>query len=294
MMDPYVYPNTNVLKNKFDIIDKDVLATVERQYTTQRIVELKEKSIHGEFDLKHLQKIHEQIFQDVYDWAGKVRNVDIAKSTLFCPIQNLDNYQKVIFDDLKKDNYLKNLDIEQFSDKAAHYLGEINMLHPFREGNGRTQREFIREIALNAGYNLEFENVSREKMVQASIQSANINNDAFRDIIRENIKELELVDKKALEEIKKAADIDKLSRNPLPKDLFNSYAKVVISESQKWTTDTNKDIAKKMLIDGISSRKIESALKTSPQPVKDPYTLVQNMKKSQDVKELFKSKELSR
>lgn len=195
MGDPYVFPNANILKNKFNLKDKDKLSEMERLYSTSRLAEIKEKPIDGNFDLDHLKSIHKYVFQDIYEWAGKIRTVDIAKSTMFCSLMHLDNYQKNVFDSLKKENYLVGTDIETFTKRAAYYLGEINMIHPFREGNGRTQREFIRELALNAGYDLNLDNpsISRERMIQASIQSANVNNDALEAIIRENIKPIQRV-----------------------------------------------------------------------------------------------------
>lgn len=207
MIDPYVYPNTNILKNNFKLIDQDKLNQIERLYSTSRLTEIKEDPIVGNFDLKHLQKIHQYIFQDVYEWAGKIRTVDIAKSTLFCPIQNFDNYQTDIFNKLKKEKYLTNLDIDQFSTKAAYYLGEINMIHPFREGNGRTQREFIRELALNAGYNLNLEQVPKDKMIRASIQSAAISNDALELLIRKNIEPIKLLKKEIISKVNKLPKI---------------------------------------------------------------------------------------
>lgn len=187
MSDPYVCSNTTVLKNRFGIKCQDELDSIERYSSTARLAELIEKPIKGNFDLVHLQKIHEHIFQDLYPWAGNIRTVDIAKSTMFCPMQHFHSYQEDVFKKLQKENSLQGLDIDQFSKRAAYYLGEINMLHPFREGNGRTQREFMRELALCAGYDLSFDKVSRQEMIEASIHSASVSNDKFEKLIRDNI-----------------------------------------------------------------------------------------------------------
>jgi len=198
MSDPYVYPDTSILKNKLGITIKDKLDQAERYAATSRLYELYQKPISGKFDLAHLQKIHKHIFQDIYEWAGKIRTVDIAKSTLFCHIQYLDSYQRDLFQALQKEKCLQGLDIDQFSNRAAYYLGEINMLHPFREGNGRTQREFMRELALVAGWELNLDVVPKEMMLRASIQSANVSNNEFEKLIRENIKPIEIhIDKKS-------------------------------------------------------------------------------------------------
>jgi cell filamentation protein len=298
MPDPYVYPGSNVLKNKFNTIDQDILNQMERQKSTIRLAQIREHPIEGDFDLKHLQKIHEHIFKDVYEWAGNIRTVDIAKSTLFCPIRNLDDYQKSIFDSLKKEKYLVGLAIDQFSKKAAYYLGEVNMIHPFREGNGRSQREFMRELALHAGYelNLESPHISEKRMIEASIQSATINNDALEAIIRENIRPLELVTKEVLQKFVQATSINDLSKVPHSKELFAAYAKeTLVKSNQEWTIGTNQEIAKHMLMDGISSQRTEAALKYSPHEIKNVYKLVKEIKEIPEIKKVLqKSKDLSR
>ena len=170
--DPYSYPNSNVLINKFGIRDQQDLSFVERNLTANRLAELYISPIQGNFDYDHLKKIHGDIFQDIYDWAGQERNVNIAKGgTVFCPIQHIKPYAEGIFLNLKKDNYLQGLKHKEFSHKAATLLSDINELHPFREGNGRTQREFMREIAFCAGYDLDLTMVPDKMMLDASIQS---------------------------------------------------------------------------------------------------------------------------
>ena len=85
-------------------------------------------------DIKHLQAIHRYIFQDVYDWAGKVRTVDIAKGNMFCNVRFISGQADEIFTKLKEEKYLAGLDEETFIKRLAYYFSEINALHPFREG----------------------------------------------------------------------------------------------------------------------------------------------------------------
>ena len=167
----YCYPNSDVLINKLNIHDTDKLLEVERKLTMLRLMDLLEKPISGKFDLEHLRNIHKYIFQDIYPWAGKVRSVDIAKSNMFCKVQFIETQADEIFGKLKNDCYLEGLPKEKFAKKAAYYFSEINALHPFREGNGRTQREFIRQLAYQSGYILHFSAISEQEMVQASIDS---------------------------------------------------------------------------------------------------------------------------
>lgn len=167
----YCYPNSDVLVNKLNIKDIDRLHDAERRITMLRLDDLLNNPIKGNFDLKHLQSIHKYLFQDIYEWAGKIRIVDIAKSNMFCKVQFIDTQANEIFDKLKSDNFLKGISREEFVKKAAYYFSEINALHPFREGNGRTQREFIRELALHQGYSVHFADICENEMLSASIAS---------------------------------------------------------------------------------------------------------------------------
>jgi len=167
----YCYPNSDVLINKLNIHDTDKLLEVERKLTMLRLMDLLEKPISGKFDLEHLRNIHKYIFQDIYPWAGKIRTVDIAKSNMFCKVQFIEMQAIEIFGKLQKDDYLKQLSKEKFAKRAAYYFSEINALHPFREGNGRTQRELIRQLACESGYILHFAAITETEMMEASIDS---------------------------------------------------------------------------------------------------------------------------
>lgn len=166
----YCYPESNVLINKLNIQDADALHTAEREITSLRLAAAKMQLIKGKFDMKHLQKIHGYVFGDVYQWAGKLRHVDIAKGNQFCLAMNLDTYGSNLFKKLEQEHYLINSN-ESIPHRLAYYLSEINVLHPFREGNGRTQRLFIEYLASVAGYRVDFSQVSAEEMVVASADS---------------------------------------------------------------------------------------------------------------------------
>lgn len=167
----YCYPNSDVLINRLNIHDANKLHEAERKLTMLRMMDLLDKPVDGHFNLKHLQNIHQYIFQDIYSWAGKIRTVDIAKSNIFCKVQLIEMQAKEIFTKLQKDCYLNELSKEEFIKKSAYYFSEINALHPFREGNGRTQREFLRQLAYQAGYILHFDTVNEQEMLDASINS---------------------------------------------------------------------------------------------------------------------------
>lgn len=188
MTDPYCYPNSRVLKNKLGIKDYDRLYDRERDLSNLRAIELLNNPIPGHFDFKHLQAIHAYLFQDIYDWAGQVRTVDIAKGNLFCRVFALEEEAKRIFGELRAEKYLKDLPAKKFAGRLAYYLAEINALHPFREGNGRAQREFIRQLAYQNNYFLSYAGISADEMVKASKSSFNLDYSLMEDLILEHLR----------------------------------------------------------------------------------------------------------
>lgn len=146
--DTYCYPGTDVLRNKAEITNAEDLDTYEGELSTLRSIEILENPITGQFDLAHLQQIHWALFQDVYDWAGKIRTVDISRgNSRFANVRFIESAANDIFNKLERENLLKGLDVSSLSKRLAHYLSEINTLHPFREGNGRVQRIFISQLS---------------------------------------------------------------------------------------------------------------------------------------------------
>ena len=163
----YCYPDSDVLRNKLGITDGKMLEEKEAAITSIRAMELDSNPIEGGYDLDHLRRIHRHLFSDIYEWAGELRTVDIAKGNSFCPCANIESYSAQIFGELRRDDYLRNLDEDRFVEKVAYYLGEINVIHPFREGNGRAQRKFIEQLSIEAGHPLSFRSISREEMIVA-------------------------------------------------------------------------------------------------------------------------------
>ena len=179
----YCYEGSNVLINKFNIRDEATLSKVERFYSGLRQTELRNKPLEGKLDFEHLKAIHFYLFQDLFYWAGKIRTVAIAKGNLFCLPQFIDNYASTIFTNLKKDNFFIGYSKEEFIEAISILLADINALHPFREGNGRTQREFIRYIGLLNGYGFDWSKVPSEENIIASFESVNGNNTKLKEII---------------------------------------------------------------------------------------------------------------
>lgn len=175
MTDPYTDPATGVLRNRLGITDPAVLAAAEADITAARIARLAQRPIPGNYDLSHLLAFHHEIFGSIYRWAGQVRTVDIAKeSTRFCLPQNIAAFAGEVFGRLaRRDNFLRGMPREQFLTKLADLYGDINALHPVREGNGRAQRAYLAQLAADAGYRLEWTGMDPERNRLASIASFN-------------------------------------------------------------------------------------------------------------------------
>ena len=189
--DRYLDAASGVLKNRLNITDEAALENAEASFVAWRSYELAQKLLKGKFDLNHLKALHRYLFGDVYTWAGKLRDIDITKGdNFFAHHSHIESAAKPIFSELAAENYLEGLSEAAFSERAAHYLGEINALHPFREGNGRAQREFISHLAYKNGYFIEWENVSQSEMIQGSIESFNGDCSKFTTYIRDNLKKI--------------------------------------------------------------------------------------------------------
>jgi cell filamentation protein len=188
--DPYLYPDTSVLRNLADIRDANRLNQFESDHFFARLLELHENPIRGSFDSDHLRHIHKYVFQDVYAWAGEFRSVPIAKgNSFFARPEHIRAELQKLFHQLAGEQYLRGNDSKGFSQRAAHYLGEINALHPFREGNGRAQREFIRELAVESGYEIAWDRVTQDEMFAASVASFHGgSNEAFATILNKIIR----------------------------------------------------------------------------------------------------------
>lgn len=184
--DAYVYPGTEVLRNKADIHGQAALDAFEADVSAVRMLELINNPIEGVFDLKHLCAIHRYLFQDVYDWAGKIRTVDISRgASRFANFGLIEGYLDPKLQGLAKENFLRGMEPDRFVARLAHYMSEINAAHPFREGNGRVQRLFCAQLAEQAGYFIDFETVDQSRMYEVMIASFNGNEKPLADLLNE-------------------------------------------------------------------------------------------------------------
>src|SRR5262249_52158969 len=152
--DPYTYRDSTVLVNKLGLRTQAELDAFEAEVSSARA---DEPLPEGALDFAHYCVIHHHLFQDVYEWAGRPRTVRISKGgNPFCFPENIQGQATMLFRELRQSDHLRNLDAQDFSDRAAHFLAELNAIHPFREGNGRSQLTFFALLADNAGHPLDF------------------------------------------------------------------------------------------------------------------------------------------
>ncbi len=185
--DSYCYANTSTLKNKLNIKDLSVLEAAERDITTVTVRQVGFK--YPPYDIEYMKFLHKKLFSELYDWAGNIRSVDISKGgTRFCNCGRVVPEAQKLFMALKKENWLSNLKKDEFCERLAEYYCEFNMVHPFREGNGRVQRLLFEHIAIAAGYDLDWEFIQRSEWIQANIDGVAVNyepmNKIFKRIIR--------------------------------------------------------------------------------------------------------------
>jgi cell filamentation protein len=167
--DPYCYPGSTVLRNIPDLRSQDELDRFEAAATTQRA---DEPLPAGRLSVSHYYAIHRHIFQDVFAWAGRPRTVRLGKSgSAFCYPEHIDREMRALFTGLKAGRYLRGLPPDGFAADAAAFLATLNAIHPFREGNGRTQMTFLALLADQAGHQLDLERLEPEPFLEAMLAS---------------------------------------------------------------------------------------------------------------------------
>ena len=166
-IDPYTYENSTVLVDKLDLHDQGELDDFEAEITHARA---HEPLPQGKLDFAHFCAIHHHLFQDVFDWAGTPRTVRISKQgSAFCFLEHIGVEATKLFSELKAKKYLEKLPAKEFAENAAHFLAELNPIHTFREGNGRTQLTFFALLADRAGHPLDLEKLDPNAMLHAMI-----------------------------------------------------------------------------------------------------------------------------
>lgn len=168
----YCFPGSDVLINKLWIIDRDTLEAAEIELTQVRIDQFEPDF--DDLSLSALRTIHFHLFQDLYDWAGELRTVDISKGgTRFANFGRIEPEADKLFRQLAQEDYLVGLPRDLFVARLAHYYSELNVIHPFRDGNGRAQRLLFEVISINAGFELRWEPIGQTEWAEANIAAYN-------------------------------------------------------------------------------------------------------------------------
>jgi len=190
-VDPYINPRTGILSNLVNAKTQDQLDASEYAMTWLRRQELERSPISEKFDLALLQDIHHTLFQDVYPWAGQLRTIEIGKGgSWFHNCNRFDPAAQWTFDYIRDSPLVNpNCGDDEFVVAAAEALSRINYMHPFREGNGRTQRAFLDMLAKVSGRTLAWRNVSKEENLRASIAAMQTGEGAaFQELMTKIIK----------------------------------------------------------------------------------------------------------
>lgn len=169
----YCYPGTTVLVNRLGIREQAELDRVERQIVLLKSAAAEQTMPFKAVDFSYYLDLHRYLFGELYDWAGCVRDINLSKKgTAFCPAQELETLGEKCFLRLAGADFLCGQSRSAFAQAFAELYHDLNMLHPFREGNGRTERLFLTLLARNAGFSISFADCDRDLLMIAAIRAA--------------------------------------------------------------------------------------------------------------------------
>ena len=172
------YEGTSCLINKLGIRDDNKLKEFEAAITLAKASELEANPITGNFDAAHYKAIHKYLFEDIYDWAGEYRTINMSKSgTRFTDAAKIAERMDACFKRLRDKDFFRTGTFDAFINNIADFYQVTNQIHPFREGNGRTQRLFITQLSRYNGYDIDFSTMDTDELMIATIQAASGVND---------------------------------------------------------------------------------------------------------------------
>ena len=185
----YTYKESNTLKNKLGIKDEKKLKKYETEMVAFKLSTIKDANIKRDYDKNHLIAIHKHLFGEVYDFAGEYRKENITKQNF--RFSEFEYIQENIDDILRKINIskLKELDFDNLVTFISQIMTDLNVLHPFREGNGRATREFIRELLEDLGYEINWILIDYDKILKASILAVIDETEQIR-LLKKSIKKI--------------------------------------------------------------------------------------------------------
>ncbi len=179
--DPYCLKGSSFLLNKHGITSAGELEAFEVAMFTLRSTQPLPA---GNFDPAHYRSVHHHLFQDVYDWAGEHRTIRIAKGdAMFCFPEHIAEQMELLFASLDSGPLAGDGSREEFIAAAATFLADLNAIHPFREGNGRTQLTFLFLLGERAGHPFDMARIRPEPMLAAMVASFHGRLEALREEI---------------------------------------------------------------------------------------------------------------
>ncbi|MDV7198425.1 Fic family protein [Rhodococcus kroppenstedtii] len=176
----YFLGGSSILRNLVGAVTQEELTDAEVDLSEYRLLELRENPgimAVRSYDLRHIRAIHKQLFQDVYEWAGEVRTVGLKKGGVsFCPPGNIDQAMRHVTDEILQSGHLRNVAPSELTAKIAYLYDYVNYAHPFREGNGRSTREFFDQLLAEGGLGLDWERVDSEELHAACHEAREVGN----------------------------------------------------------------------------------------------------------------------
>ena len=167
------YPGTSVLINRLGLREQPLLDQAEELAVSVQSARIYESAGDDRFTFAYYRALHHALFTALYDWAGELRTINISKKgTAFCPAQELSDVGEALFARLVDADEFVGLGRGRFIRAVAEFYHDLNMLHPFREGNGRTQRLFFTLLIERAGYHIDFSAQDTDELMLATIYAA--------------------------------------------------------------------------------------------------------------------------
>jgi cell filamentation protein len=184
--DPYVYPGSQVLRNHLGLHDPQELSQAEANIAGLALAALAEQPLPGDYGLAHWQAFHRRIFGKLYPWAGELRTVQIAKPNAFyARPEHIASYAQDVFGELARESYLKDLDRSAFVERLTHYHAEMYAVHPFREGNTRSLRAFLSQLARGAEHRIAWAQLDHKQSFAANVRSLNGEIETLRALLNQ-------------------------------------------------------------------------------------------------------------
>lgn len=182
------YPGTRCIVNYFGIKDRPELKRIDKHISSIRTAELLLSPPDMPFNFDYLKAVHSQLFGDIYPSSGMIRRSVRNKHSEFCQPEFIESSAETLFSKLRDESYLRNIgDIDEYINALAYYMGEMEALHPFMDGNGRATRYFFHMLSLNAGYEIGWGSADPDHFLEANVAALDGDYQALIDVLEEII-----------------------------------------------------------------------------------------------------------